>query len=150
MRPRVGVSECLLGRQVRWDGGHRRNDALIDLVGPLVEWVPVCPEVEVGMTVPREPLRLIGDPPRMVAQGGRDWTDAMTAWAARRIDELEALRLHGYVLKSRSPSCGLDGGLFAAALRRRLPDLPLVEETSLADEARRAAFIAAVLAHARR
>ena len=150
MKPRLGVSECLLGRQVRYDGGHKRSEFLVEVLGPAVEWVPVCPEVEVGMPVPRESLSLIGRPPRMVARGGRDWTDEMEAWAERRIDELEALHLDGYVLKKKSPSCGIEsGGIFAAALRRRLPSLPLSEEGWLFDERRRESFLGRVFTHGR-
>ena len=149
-RPRVGVSECLLGHAVRWDGNHKRSAFLVESLGPTVDWVPVCPEVEVGMPVPREPVHLVGRPPRMVAQGGRDWTDEMNAWAERRIDDLDALQLDGYVLKKKSPSCGIaEGGLFAAALARRLPSLPLTEEGWLMDERRRESFLARLFTHAR-
>lgn len=154
-RPRVGVSACLLGDEVRWDGRHKRSRAVVELVGPEVEWVPVCPEVELGMGVPREPVALVAG--RMVgSNSGTDHTDAMQRFAEARIAALG--RLDGYVLKSRSPSCGLIGvpggpdgsGLFAAALRRLRPDLPLVEETALEDAAQRAAFLDAVRAHASR
>ncbi len=155
MRPRVGVSACLLGEQVRYDGRHKRSRAVVELIGPEVDWVAVCPEVEVGMPVPREPVVLTGAGPRMVgATSGTDHTGAMLRFAETRIAALDPL--DGYVLKSRSPSCGLaevpgspDGsGLFAAALRRLRPDLPLAEETALDDDARRRDFLAAV--HARR
>jgi uncharacterized protein YbbK (DUF523 family) len=157
VKPRVGVSACLLGEAVRYDGGHKRSRAVVDLVGPEVEWVPVCPEVEVGMPVPREPVVLTGDPPRMVgATSGTDHTDAMLRFAETRIAALGPL--DGYVLKSRSPSCGLEGvpgspagsGLFAATLRRLRPDLPLAEETALDDDTRRRAFLDAVRAQRRR
>lgn len=153
-RPRVGVSACLLGDRVRWDGRHKRSGAVVELVGPEVEWVPVCPEVEVGMGVPREQVALTGG--RMIASNsGTDHTDAMNRFAEARIAGLGPL--DGYVLKSRSPSCGLvdvpgapDGsGLFAAALRRLRPGLPLVEETELEEDARRRAFLEAVRAHHR-
>jgi len=108
---RIGVSACLLGHAVRWDGGHKREAALADDLTGVVEWVPVCPEVEVGMGVPRPPVRLerardgatrVVDP-----ASGRDWTPALTRWAGVRLRELDRLRVCGYVLKSRSPSCGL-------------------------------------------
>lgn len=168
MRPRVGVSECLLGRQVRYDGGHKRNDFLCDALGVEVSWVPVCPEVEVGMPVPRESMRLVGEVarPRLITQHGIDHTEAMETWAERRIDALAAMRLDGYVLKKGSPSCGLErvrvyaegggggapaagSGVFAAALRRRLPSLPLTEEGWLFDERRRESFLDRVFTHAR-
>lgn len=156
MRPRVGVSACLLGEQVRYDGRHKRSSAVVDLVGPEVDWVAVCPEVEVGMPVPREPVVLTGEQPRMIGAITRtDHTDAMLRFAEARIAALGPL--DGYVLKSRSPSCGLEAvpgsptgsGLFAAALRRLRPDLPLVEETALEEETGRRAFLAAVHAHRR-
>jgi uncharacterized protein YbbK (DUF523 family) len=152
----VGVSACLLGEEVRYDGRHKRSRAVVELVGPEVDWVAVCPEVEVGMPVPREPVLLTGDPPRMVgATSGTDHTDAMVRFAEARIAALGPL--DGYVLKSRSPSCGLEAvpgsptgsGLFAAALRRLRPDLPLAEETGLEEEDRLRAFLAAVHAHRR-
>ncbi|HLU65548.1 MAG TPA: DUF523 domain-containing protein [Kofleriaceae bacterium] len=161
MRPRVGISSCLLGQEVRWDGRHRRSEAVLALARQ-VEWVPVCPEVEVGMGVPREPVRLVGprERPRMIARSGADWTDRMEAWAEARLDALGDL--DGYVLKAGSPSCGLAGvpiageaggapgaGLFCAALRRRHPALPVAEETSLADEHQRERFLAEARARAR-
>ena len=155
MKPRVGVSACLLGQAVRYDGGHKRSPAVVDLIGPEVEWIPVCPEVEVGMPVPREPVVLTGAGRMVGATSGSDHTDAMLRFAEARIAALAPL--DGYVLKSRSPSCGLEdvpgapagSGLYAAVLRRLCPDLPLAEETSLDDDARRAAFLAAIRAHRR-
>ena len=163
-RPLVGISTCLLGERVRWDAGHRRADVLLAALSPYVRWLPVCPEVDVGMGVPREPVELGGDAdaPRMVGvQTGRDWTDEMRAYAARRVEELVRAGIRGFVLKTRSPSCGLrsapvrlpdaaapveSSGLFARALRERLPDLPIVEETDLATADAAAAFLRRVLA----
>lgn len=165
---RLGVSACLLGERVRYDGEHKRDAFLCDELGPRVEWVSVCPEVELGLGVPRETVRLeqrAGEV-RLVAPGsGRDLTAAMTLYAARRLDELAGLRLSGFVLKRDSPSCGLlrvrvhgpEGeaarrtgrGLFAAALRQRLPDLPVEEEGRLAEPHLRAAFLERVFAHHR-
>lgn len=155
MKPRVGVSACLLGEAVRHDGGHKRSSAVVELVGPEVEWVAVCPEVEVGMPVPREPVVLTSAGRMVGATSGADHTEAMLRFAEARIAALGPL--DGYVLKSRSPSCGLEGvpgppggsGLYAGALRRLRPDLPLAEETGLEDDARRRAFLAAVRAHRR-
>jgi uncharacterized protein YbgA (DUF1722 family)/uncharacterized protein YbbK (DUF523 family) len=107
---RLGISACLLGAQVRYDGGHKRDAFLTETLGPFVEWVPVCPEVEIGLGVPRDTLRLVGDPasPRLVVpKSGEDLTARMQRWARARTEELAALRLHGYVLKRASPSCGL-------------------------------------------
>jgi uncharacterized protein YbbK (DUF523 family) len=155
-RPRVGVSACLLGEEVRYDGRHKRSRAVVELVGPEVDWVAVCPEVEVGMPVPREPVVLTGDRPRMVgAATGTDHTDAMLRFAEARIAALGPL--DGYVLKSRSPSCGLTdvpgsptgSGLYAATLRRLRPELPLIDEVALDDEPRRRSFLDAVRARRR-
>jgi FdhD protein len=151
---RVGISACLLGQQVRYDGGHKRHRVLMEVLGPHVEWVPVCPEVEMGMGTPREPVQLVrvGAATRMIAvRSGIDHTDAMNAWAARRLEALAVENLDGYVLKKDSPSCGKEGvrveatdagsGLFAAALLARFPTMPIEEEGGLADERRCAEFI---------
>jgi uncharacterized protein YbbK (DUF523 family) len=166
-RPRLGISSCLLGQPVRYDGGHRRDPACLDLLGPLVEWVPVCPEVEVGMPVPRPPIRLSGrsEAPRLVAEAtGEDWTGRMAALAARRVEELARLGLDGYVTKQDSPSCGLKGvpvhsteggpprrdgvGAFVRALIGRLPLLPIEEEGRLHDPLVRQRFLERILARA--
>jgi uncharacterized protein YbbK (DUF523 family) len=166
---RIGISSCLLGEEVRHDGGHKLHQGIAGDLGPRVEWVPVCPEVEAGMGVPREPVHLVraadGSLRMRGVVTGRDWTEAMNALAAARAGALEALGLSGYILKSRSPSCGLAvgvsgpggepqgavPGLFAAALRLRLPELPVAEESALADSAARQRFLERVLAyHGRR
>ena len=108
---RLGISSCLLGNEVRYDGGHKLDRYLRDTLGAFVEWVPVCPEVEYGLPIPREALRLVGDPadPRLVTtRTSVDHTAGMKAWAARRLDALEREDLCGFVFKSRSPSsaCG--------------------------------------------
>jgi uncharacterized protein YbgA (DUF1722 family)/uncharacterized protein YbbK (DUF523 family) len=165
---RLGVSACLLGDEVRYDGGHKRDAFLVDTLGAFVEWVPVCPEVEIGLGVPRPPIRLVGDDanaPRLVVErSGEDLTGRMQRWAAGRVEELRELGLHGYVLKRASPSCGLvrvrvygeDGspgrvgrGLFAAALVDTLPMLPVEEEGRLTDAGIRESFIERVFAAAR-
>ena len=169
-RPRVGVSRCLVGDEVRYDGTHRLDETVIALLGSHVEWVPVCPEVEIGMGVPREPIQLVtsadgvpsmGERVRLVGIGsGEDWTERMQAWARDRARELAALDLSGYVFKARSPSCGIDEvivhavdgerrgrGLFSQALIDALPDLPVTDEASLADAAARAIFLQRVLRH---
>ena len=100
-KPRLGVSSCLLGKNVRYDGGHKRDLFCVEVLGEFVEWVPVCPEVEVGMPVPRPSIRLTGRPeaPRLVAQkSGEDWTERMEAWAGARVEALSALDLSGFVL----------------------------------------------------
>src|SRR5438445_12284719 len=110
--PRVGISQCLLGENVRYDGGNKLDSVLIETLGRYVEWVPVCPEVEVGLGTPREPMHLVGDlnAPRLVTiNTGVDHTEAMHRFAQQRVRELEALNLSGFVFKSASPSCGIKG-----------------------------------------
>lgn len=152
-KPRVGVSACLLGETVRYDGGHKRNPAVVDAIGPHVEWVAVCPEVEVGMGTPREPLHLVHDGGRMrmlTVRTGIDYTDRMNDWARRRVHELERAGVDGYILKSGSPSCGPDQrGLFAEILMALLPSLPVIDERQLADGAARDEFMRRVFARAR-
>ncbi len=164
---RIGISSCLLGEPVRFDGGHKRDSFLVDTFGPLVEWVPVCPEVELGLGTPRESLRLVRreDAVRMVnSRSGRDITDEMRAWARTRAEALAPEHLVGYVLKKDSPSCGMERvriyaeagmaekngrGLFAEALIARFPHLPIEEEGRLSDPRLRENFVERVFAYAR-
>jgi len=165
---RIGVSACLLGQEVRFDGGHKRNDFLTGTLGDFVEFVAVCPEVDIGLGIPRESLRLVRDDNgalRMVAnKSGADLTETMNAYAERRAAALEREDLSGYVLKKDSPSCGMervriygragmpvrDGrGLFAEALIRRLANLPVEEEGRLNDPNLRENFIERVFAYHR-
>ncbi len=164
--PRVGVSSCLLGQEVRWNGGHKRDHLVTDGLGRHLELIPVCPEVELGLGAPREPVSLYekGGSVRMLGnRTGIDLTGRMKAFARRRADELAAKELSGYVFKKDSPSCGLKGvrlhtdrgitkdgrGLFAAALIERFPHLPVIEETQLHDERSRESFIERVFAYRR-
>ena len=148
---RIGISRCLLGEHVRHDGGHKRDGFLIEALSRHVEWVPVCPEVEVGMGTPREAIRLVGDPrtPRLVAiNTGIDHTDTMNLFAQQRVRELDALNLSGYIFKADSPSCGTGGvplfnvqgtetqdgiGLFARTFMMHFPLIPVEEESRLHD-----------------
>ena len=160
-RPRIGVSACLLGERVRYDGRDKRDAWLVDVLGPRVEWVPVCPEVEAGLGTPREPMNLGRDATgRIVLMTDRvrdDLTAMMIGFSGRRVDELAAADLDGYVLKAGSPSCGLDvpvqgdrdRGLFAAALTTAIPELPVADERELAEPASRERFVARVFAHHR-
>lgn len=151
-RPRVAVSACLLGEPVRHDGAHRRDDYLLDSLSPHVDWVSVCPEVEMGMGVPREPIQIqsFADGVRLVGVNSRkDWSEASadlwTSLTRRLADE----KISGFIFKSRSPSCGLgqvphhdeDGkptdtgsGVFAEQALRSFPYLPAVEEVDLRSE----------------
>jgi uncharacterized protein YbgA (DUF1722 family)/uncharacterized protein YbbK (DUF523 family) len=165
---RIGISSCLLGQNVRYDGGHKKDAFATGLLARFVTFVPVCPEVEVGMGTPRETIRLErrGDGVRLVApKSGIDHTDAMRRWAERRVSQLEKLDLSGYVLKKDSPSCGMervrvhgarggpparDGrGAFAAVLLDRLPLLPVEEEGRLHDLPLRENFVERVFAYRR-
>ncbi|MFM8980710.1 MAG: DUF523 and DUF1722 domain-containing protein [Planctomycetia bacterium] len=166
VRPRLGISACLLGEAVRHDGAHKRDAFLAEVLEPCVLWVPTCPEVELGLGVPREPVGLeaaagTGGPPRLVAlHSRRELGAAMEALATARVAALEAQRIAGCVLKARSPSCGPGGvpvagreapapGAFARVLRLRMPWLPVVDEVALARPAAREAFVAAAFALAR-
>jgi uncharacterized protein YbgA (DUF1722 family)/uncharacterized protein YbbK (DUF523 family) len=164
----VGVSACLLGQRVRWDGGHKSDPFLLGMLGRHVQWVPVCPEVEVGLPVPRDTLRLVrrGGEVRMVMpRTGADHTEAMRAYAARTVRALEGRDLCGFVLKKDSPTCGMarvkvypesggsparDGrGLFAEELVRRMPSLPVEEEGRLSDRRLRENFVERLFAYRR-
>jgi uncharacterized protein YbgA (DUF1722 family)/uncharacterized protein YbbK (DUF523 family) len=164
---RIGVSSCLLGTNVRWDGGHRRDAFLNDTLGRFVEWVSVCPEVELGMGVPRAPVRLErrSDAIHMIGtRDGVDHTAAMTRWAGARLRELRRESLSGYILKKDSPSCGMERvkvyaqngaasrsgrGLFAGALLDRMPNLPVEDEGRLSDLRLRENFLERVFAYHR-
>jgi len=164
---RLGVSTCLLGERVRYDGGHKLDRFLVNTLGPFVEWVPVCPEFEIGLGVPRESLRLVGDPeaPRLVAQkSGQDHTERMQTWARERLEELAAIKLHGFVFKKDSPSSGLfrvrvydqngmpqrvGTGIFPREVMKRFPLLPLEEEGRLNDMPLRENFIERIFVYHR-
>ena len=167
---RIGVSSCLLGEEVRFDGGHKRSDFLTETLGRFVEFVPVCPELEIGLGVPRESIRLVrgsdhADAVRLVGnKTGLDHTDEMNAYAERRTTALCCEELSGYLLKKDSPSCGMErvrvyatsgmatrdgAGLFASALMRRYPSLPVEEEGRLNDPHLRENFVERVFAYRR-
>jgi len=163
----IGISACLLGEKVRFDGGHKRDAYIVSTLGRFFQWVPVCPEMDLGLGTPRESLRLVGIPeaPHLVApRSQQDYTAAMQRYAAERLTALSQLGLHGYILKKDSPSCGMervrvyrqDGmvqrqgrGLFATALMQRLPLLPVEEEGRLQDMRLRENFITRVFAYYR-
>ncbi len=164
-KARLGISRCLMGDKVRYDGSHKLDPFLTQTLGAYVEYVPVCPEVECGLPVPRESMHLEGDPARprlMTSRTGRDLTDRMVAWAQKRVNELEKEELHGFVFKSNSPSSGMERvrvydaaggmvhkngvGLFANAFMNRFPLLPVEEEGRLHDPDLRENFIERVFA----
>jgi uncharacterized protein YbbK (DUF523 family) len=108
---RLGVSSCLLGEKVRFDGGHKLDRFLTETLSRFVEFVPVCPEVEIGLPTPRETLRLVGEPEsqRLVfSKSGEDITERMAVWANKRVAELEKEELCGFIFKSKSPSSGME------------------------------------------
>lgn len=166
-RIRIGISSCLLGERVRYDGMHKLDLFIRDTLGPYMEFVPVCPEVECGMGVPREPVRLVGDlaSPRLVTtRTGIDMTPRMQAWARGRIDALEKENLCGFIFKAKSPSSGMDRvkvyneaggivgygpGMFARLFMERFPLLPVEDEGRLNDPALRENFIERVFTLAR-
>jgi uncharacterized protein YbgA (DUF1722 family)/uncharacterized protein YbbK (DUF523 family) len=163
----IGISSCLLGREVRYDGGHKRNNFLTEVLGTFVQWLPVCPEVEVGLPTPRDSLRLQSSPQgvRMVApKTGADITARMERFSRARVEQLAGADLCGYVFKKGSPSCGLyrvriyndsgmpeamGRGLFADALTSAWPSLPVEEEGRLSDPILRESFIERVFAYRR-
>lgn len=159
---RLGISTCLLGEKVRFDGGHKLDRFLRDTLGYYVEYVPVCPEVECGLGIPREALRLVGDPesPRLVTvRTKKDFTDLMMSWAAKRLQELEKENLCGFIFKSNSPSSGMERvkvynengtpakkgvGIFARAFMEHFPLVPVEEDGRLHDIHLRENFIEAI------
>ncbi len=163
-RIKLGVSACLLGENVRYDGDHRLDRFIRDTLGEYVNFVPVCPEVECGMPVPREAIQLERDPesPRLITIGSRkDMTRQMLDWATTRVRGLESEGLCGCIFKSNSPSCGIKGvkvhnekgisvkkgvGLFARAFMKHFPLLPTEDEDRLHDPGLRENFIESIFA----
>jgi uncharacterized protein YbbK (DUF523 family) len=140
---RIGVSTCLMGEPVRYDGGHAHDRYVTETLGRYVEFVPVCPETEAGLGIPREPMRLVGTPesPRLTTvKTGKDMTDTLLTWVRQRVKELETEDLCGFIFKSRSPSSGMERvkvytesgmpvkkgvGLFAGAFMKHFPLIPI-------------------------
>jgi uncharacterized protein YbgA (DUF1722 family)/uncharacterized protein YbbK (DUF523 family) len=164
---KLGVSSCLLGEKVRFDGGHKLDHFLTDTLGAYVDWVLVCPEVESGLLVPREAMHLVGDAkaPRLVTiRTGVDHTSRMRQWAKQKVTALVAEDLCGFVFKSRSPSSGMRGvkiyspegipfstgsGIFAKAFQDRFPLLPVEDEGRFHDPGLRENFIERVFVYKR-
>jgi uncharacterized protein YbgA (DUF1722 family)/uncharacterized protein YbbK (DUF523 family) len=149
---RIGVSSCLLGEKVRWNGEHKQDHFVRDVLGKYFQYISVCPEVEMGMGVPRETVALHGslEKPRMIAkESGTDWTQEMNRYVKERILSLTQDDLSGYIFKSKSPSCGLrkipvsseiqggkvhqGSGVFANAFAKNFPLIPVEEEGRLND-----------------
>jgi uncharacterized protein YbgA (DUF1722 family)/uncharacterized protein YbbK (DUF523 family) len=162
---RVGISSCLLGATVRFDGGHKRDAFLTETLGQFVEWVAVCPEAECGLGTPREPMHLLraGGSLRLVtASSGKDLTRQLDRFSVTRVAQLVGERLSGYVLKNHSPSCGMERvkvytakgaatktgrGVFAARLIEQMPQLPIEEEGRLSDPLLRENFVERIFAY---
>ena len=163
-RIRLGISACLLGQEVRYDGGHKLDRFLRDTLGGYVDYVPVCPETECGFGIPREAFRLVGDPesPRLVtSRTHQDHTERMKTWAGKRVRELEKEDLCGFIFKSNSPSSGMERvkvynekgmpekkgvGMFARAFMEHFPLIPVEEEGRLHDPGLRENFIEGIFA----
>lgn len=164
---RVGVSSCLLGKEVRYDAGHKKNRYLTDVLDEYVEWVSICPEIESGMPTPRPAMRLVedGEDVRMTEiKSNEDHTAGMRRFSQSRVRKLRDLNLCGYILKKNSPSCGMtrvkiwtgkgtprhDGrGLYASELMDAYPNLPVEEEGRLHDAALRDNFIERIFSYQR-
>jgi uncharacterized protein YbgA (DUF1722 family)/uncharacterized protein YbbK (DUF523 family) len=159
---KIGISTCLLGEKIRFDGGHKKDKYLTEVLGNYFEFVPSCPEIEIGMGVPRESVRLVGSPnsPRLVGpKSNTDWTDKMLYYSDKRIKVLDKINLCGYILKSDSPTCGMERvrvysesgipnragrGLFADFYIKANPLIPIEEEGRLNDTKIRENFITRV------
>jgi len=163
----IGISACLLGEKVRYDGDHARDRYVTDVLGKFADFVPICPETECGLGIPREPIQLRGNtrsPRVIVISTGKDVTDKLKIWTQQKISNLQTENLSAFIFKSKSPSCGLsvdvfgtDGkpkpkkspGIFAREFMNRLPDVPVEEERAFYDERSRERFISRIFTHQR-
>jgi uncharacterized protein YbgA (DUF1722 family)/uncharacterized protein YbbK (DUF523 family) len=164
---KIGISSCLLGEKVRYDGGHQHDHYVTDTLGAYFNWISVCPEVEYGLSIPREPMRLVGDPaaPRLITiRTGIDHTEGMLTWAKKRLRELDKENLCGFIFKSRSPSSGIGGvkvyteagmpsnkgkGLFGNAFMKQFSFIPVIDDGRLHDPQLRENFIERVFVYKR-
>jgi uncharacterized protein YbgA (DUF1722 family)/uncharacterized protein YbbK (DUF523 family) len=164
---KIGISACLTGKKVRYDGLHKQDHYITGTLGQYFDFIPLCPEVEYGLPVPREAMRLIGDPqnPRLVTiSTGTDHTEGMKKWAEKRLQELDKQELCGFIFKSRSPSSGMQGvkvynekgvpqmkgvGIFAGAFMKKFPLMPVIDEGRLNEPGLREAFIEKVCVFSR-
>jgi uncharacterized protein YbbK (DUF523 family) len=163
-KTKIGISSCLLGEKVRYDGGHRHNPYITDSLGGHFAWIPVCPEVEYGLGIPREAMHLVGDPakPRLVViSTGIDHTDGMLKWVGKKLAELEKEDLCGFIFKSKSPSsairgvkiispsgmeCGEGPGIFGGAFTKHFSLIPVIDDEQLGDPVLRENFLQKVFA----
>lgn len=164
---RIGISSCLLGEKVRYNGDHKRDQYVTNVLSEFFEWIPVCPEVDIGLGTPRETLRLVGtaENPRFVTgKTNIDHTTKMQRYSKSKSAELQRLNLNGYIFKKGSPSCGMERvrvynnsgmperngvGVFARALMDKMPQLPVEEEGRLNNKRLRENFIVRVFSHHR-
>ncbi len=164
IKPLIGISACLLGQAVRYDGRSKKAGFIIENMQNFVCWLPVCPETECGLLVPRKPMHIVSekDKERLVEIETRiDHTGIFLAWMEKKLRNLEENKLSGYIFKSKSPSCGLHGitrhtpsgkplgvkgpGLFAKAFTARFPGIPVADEIILANKSTIADFLERVL-----
>ncbi len=156
---KIVISACLLGKTVRYDGGHKFDRHLAATLGQYAEWVPVCPEVGAGFSVPREAMQLVREtlPPRLVTiESRQNRTEEFMRWIEKKIPQLEQEKICGFIFKARSPSCGVHdtplysttgevvgagSGLFAEAVKRRFSSLPIEDEERLRDSSIREIFL---------
>jgi len=165
-RPRLGISSCLLGQEVRYDSSHKLNRYITDTLGEVFDFIPFCPEVAIGLGVPRPPIRLVKVADRLRARGirdpGQDVTEALRAYGEEV--SLQCTRFSGYLFKSKSPSCGMERvkvyseagdpldsgpGVYAAAIMQVHPQLPAEEEGRLMDPRLRENFVERVFIYHR-
>ncbi|MCF7832026.1 MAG: DUF523 and DUF1722 domain-containing protein [Candidatus Marinimicrobia bacterium] len=157
---KIGISSCLLGNKVRYDGQHKLDRFLRDELGDFVDWVPLCPEMECGLPVPREAMRLVGDDPEsprlMTNKTFQDKTGQMESYISEKLEELEREGLRGFIFKAKSPTSGMRGvkiyteagmpsrrgsGIFAREFMKRFPNIPVEDEGRLHDPGIRENFI---------
>lgn len=164
---KVGISSCLIGEKVRYDGGHKLDRFITNTLGCYFEWIPVCPEVECGLPVPREAMHLVGTPEvqRLITiKSNIDHTEKMRQWIKKKLQELEREELCGFVFKSKSPSSGISGvkihhpaenrirtgsGLFGGAFMKHFPLLPVVDDGRLHNDRFRVNFVEGVFVYKR-
>ena len=163
---KVGVSSCILGMKVRYDGGHKRNAFVTETLGQYFDWVLTCPEVAIGLSIPRDSIQLRkvdGETRLIEPRSEKDLTDPMTDYSRKRAEQLADIGIYGYILKAKSPSCGMERmkvykehgvrpdntgvGVFAQALLERFPNLPVEEDGRLMDPYLRENWVSRVFAY---